>query len=232
MHITIVTLFPEMFIGPLTESIVKRAQNKNIVTISYVQIRDFAQDTHKSVDDHPYGGGAGMILRVDIVDEAINHAKSLRPKDKTRIILLDPQGSVYSQQIARQLSSYEHLILVCGHYEGVDERIRQLVDEEISIGDYILTCGEIPAMVLVDSIVRLLPGTLKKEGVTTDESFSGETLSLEYPQYTTPRTYNGNTVPEILLSGHHKHIAMWRQKEAQKRTQLRRSDLVREKRDP
>jgi tRNA (guanine37-N1)-methyltransferase len=228
MYITIVTLFPEMFHGPLTESILKRAQQQKIVTIAYVNIRDFAHDKHKSVDDHPYGGGAGMILRVDIVDQALAHAKSLHPNVHTRTILLDPQGTTYSQHIAQQLAAFEYLILLCGHYEGVDERIRALVDEEISIGDYILTCGEIPAMVLVDSIVRLLPGTLKKEGATTSESFSGATPLLEYPQYTTPQTYKGKSVPAILLSGHHANIEKWKQKEAQKRTKLRRSDLITE----
>ena len=232
MYITIVTLFPEMFEGPLTQSILKRAQDQKIVTISFVHIRDFAKDKHKSVDDRPYGGGPGMILRVDVVGEALTHAKSLHPNVTTRSILLDPQGTLYSQQKAKQLSSFEHLILLCGHYEGVDERIRALVDEEISIGDYILTCGEIPAMVLADSIVRLLPGTLKKEGVTTDESFSGATPLLEYPQYTTPQTYKGTSVPDILLSGHHAHIGMWKQKEAKKRTTLRRRDLITEQTDP
>ncbi len=226
MQITILTLFPEMFHGPLTESILKRAQNQNIVSIACINIRDFAKDKHKSVDDHPYGGGAGMILRVDIVEAAIQYAKSLHPNIPTHTILLDPQGTPYVQKKAQQLATYDHLILLCGHYEGIDERIRTLIDEEISIGDYILTCGEIPAMVVIDSIVRLLPGTLKKEGVTTNESFSGATPLLEYPQYTTPQTYKGKNVPEILLSGHHAQIEKWKQKEAFKRTKLRRSDLL------
>lgn len=225
MYITVLTLFPDMFTGPFDDSIVKRAKEKGVVAISYVNIRDFAKDKHKSVDDRPYGGGVGMILRVDIVDIALQYAKLLHTNVHTHTILLDPQGTTYSQQIARQLTTYDHLILLCGHYEGVDERIRALVDEEISIGDYILTCGEIPAMVLVDSVVRLLPGTLKKEGVTTNESFSGVTPLLEYPQYTTPQTYKGKSVPDILLSGHHANIEKWKQKEALKRTKLRRSDL-------
>lgn len=229
MYITIVTLFPEMFTGPFTESILKRAQEKKIVTIDFVHIRDFAHDSHKSVDDHPYGGGAGMILRVDVVDQAIAHAKSLHPNKHTHIILLDPQGTPYTQQKAQALAHIEHLILLCGHYEGVDERIRTLVDEEISIGDYILTCGEIPAMVLTDSIVRLLPGTLKKNGVTTNESFSGDTPLLEYPQYTSPRTYKGKSVPDILLSGHHAHILSWQEKQSIAETKRKRSDLLTEK---
>lgn len=228
MHITILTLFPDMFQGPLTESILGRAQSQKIVTLTFVNIRDFACDKHKSVDDHPYGGGVGMILRVDVVDCALTYAKSLHPKAKTYSILLDPQGTPYVQKKAKELTGVEHLILVCGHYEGIDERIRNLVDEEISIGDYVLTGGEIPAMVLVDSIVRLLPGTLKKEGVTANESFSGTTPLLEYPQYTTPRTYKRKTVPKVLLSGHHAHITNWQQKESEKRTKLRRNDLITE----
>jgi len=160
MDITILTLFPEMVSGVFDFSIVKRAQEKNIVHIRCVNIRDFASDKHKSVDDHPYGGGTGMILRVDVVAKAIVYAKSLCPGLDTHVILLDPQGIPYRQKKVRHLASFHHLILICGHYEGVDERIRKLVDEEISIGDYILTGGEIPAMILVDSIVRILPQTL------------------------------------------------------------------------
>ena len=226
MHITVLTLFPDMFQGPLTESIVKRAQNQKIITVTFVNIRNFAADKHKSVDDHPFGGGAGMILRVDVVDKALRYAKSLHVKAKAHSILLDPQGTPYDQKKAKQLSSYDHLIFLCGHYEGVDERIRLLIDEEISIGDYILTGGEIPAMVLIDSIVRLLPGTLKKEGVTTNESFSGETSLLEHPQYTQPKTYKRKSVPAILLSGHHANIEKWKQQGSLKRTKLRRNDLL------
>ena len=228
MQITILTLFPEMFHGPLTESILKRAQEKKIITVTFVNIRDFASDKHKSVDDHPYGGGPGMILRVDIVDRALQSIKYQSASWRTKTILLDPSGTPYTQKKAKQLSSYDHLILICGHYEGVDERIRSLVDEEISIGDYVLTGGEIPAMVLVDSIVRLIPGTIKKEGVTTNESFSGTTPLLEYPQYTQPKTYKGKSVPDILLSGHHANIEKWKQQGSLKRTKLRRSDLLKE----
>ncbi len=226
MHITVLTLFPDMFRGPLTESIVKRAQNQKIVTLNFINIRDFAQDKHKSVDDHPFGGGAGMILRVDVMDRAIQNAKRQMPSAKSKTILLDAGGKQYSQKKAKELSAIAHLILLCGHYEGVDERIKNLVDEEISIGDYILTGGEIPAMVLIDSIVRLLPGTLKKEGVTTNESFSGKTSLLEHPQYTQPKTYKGKSVPNILLSGHHANIEKWKLQESLKRTKLRRKDLL------
>lgn len=233
MHITILTLFPEMFTGPFDASIIKRATDKKIVTINFVNIRNFAKDKHKSVDDHPYGGGAGMILRVDVVDRALQSIKcqACLPARQVsgiryKTILLDAGGKPYTQKIAVELSTIDHLILICGHYEGVDERIRNLVDEEISIGDYVLTGGEIPAMVLVDSIVRLIPGTLKKKGVTTNESFSDATPLLEYPQYTTPQTYKGNNVPDILLSGHHANIETWKQKEALKRTKRRRRDLL------
>lgn len=226
MYITILTLFPDMFQGPLTKSILARAQKQNIVTISFVNIRDFACDKHKSVDDHPYGGGVGMILRVDVVDRALQSIKCHVSDIKYHTILLDAGGKTYTQKKAKELSGVDHLILVCGHYEGIDERIRSLVDEEISIGDYVLTGGEIPAMVLVDSIVRLLPGTLKKEGVTTNESFSGKKLFLEYPQYTQPQTYKRMSVPDILLSGHHEHIEKWKQQQAQRKTKKNRSDLL------
>src|SRR3989344_4768223 len=162
MNFSILTLFPDMFKGPFSESIIKRAIQKKLVTIEYVNIRDFALDKYKTVDDHPYGGGAGMILRVDVVDVAMSNVKCQMSNVKTKTILLDPRGKTYSQKKAMQLSKLDHIVLLCGHYEGVDERIRSLVDEEISIGDYILTGGEIPAMVIVDTIVRLLPGVLKK----------------------------------------------------------------------
>lgn len=218
MKITILTLFPEMFTGPFDYSIVKRAVDKKIVSIDIVNIRDFATDKHKSVDDHPYGGGVGMIVRVDVVDRAINAVKS----EKSTIILLDPGGIPYSQSTARNLATKNHLILVCGHYEGVDQRIRKLVDMELSIGRYILTGGEIPAMVVTDSVVRLIPGVLKKEVATKLESFSREGI-LEYPQYTKPQTYRGMGVPEILRSGDHKNIATWRDNQAVLRSKRVRS---------
>ncbi len=242
MKISILTLFPEMFSGPFDHSIVKRAQEKELITIDFVNIRDFASDNYKSVDDHPYGGGVGMVLRVDVIDRALasvianscperSRRVSSRPTPtrtkvryyKTRTILLDPQGTPYTQKKAVELSHLDHLILLCGHYEGVDERIRSLVDEEISIGDYITTGGEIPAMVIVDSVTRLLPGVLKKEEATQTESFSP---ILEYPQYTRPEAYGGMNVPEVLLSGNHAVIAKWRKKQATLRTKKRRPDLL------
>lgn len=217
MHISILTLFPNMFRGPFDQSIVNRAINKNLMSIDYVNIRNFATDHYKTVDGHPYGGGVGMILRVDVMDRALKSIK------KGHTVLLDAGGTPYTQKKAKELSNVDHLILICGHYEGVDERIRSLIDEEISIGDYILTGGEIPAMVLVDSIVRLIPQVLGKPEATVHESFS-EPL-LEYPQFTEPQTYRGLTVPPVLLSGNHKVIEAWRKDQAIKRTKTRRADL-------
>lgn len=204
MKVTILTLFPEMFRGPFDYSIVKRAVDKKLVELRFINIRDFAADKYKSVDGHPYGGGVGMILRVDVVDRALKAA------GKGHVILLDPGGKVYTQSHARALAKKDHLILLCGHYEGVDERIRTLVDEQISVGEYVLTGGEIPAMTITDSVVRLIPGVLKPEA-TQNESFSrkGE---IEYPQYTQPRDYKGMKVPEILTGGNHKKITEWRTK--------------------
>ncbi len=229
MKISILTLFPEMFTGPFDASIIKRAKEKGSIDIQFVNIRDFATDKHSSVDDRPYGGGAGMILRVDVVDRAIQKVLSTPLKEhplKVRTILLDPTGTPYTQKKAREFSKLDHLILLCGHYEGVDERVRTLVDEEISIGDFVLTGGEIPAMAVVDSVVRLLPGTLKKTEATIQESFS-ENAGLEYPQYTRPEEYNAMKVPDILLSGDHKKISAWQKDEATKRTKARRPDLLR-----
>ncbi|MFZ2024964.1 MAG: tRNA (guanosine(37)-N1)-methyltransferase TrmD [Microgenomates group bacterium] len=224
MFITILTLFPDMFTGPFDVSIIKRAVQKKAVSIAYINMRDFATDKHKSVDEHPYGGGAGMILRVDVVARAINHARSLHPECTNTVILMDPLGIPFRQQQAKQLATLEHIIFVCGHYEGIDERIRTLVDETISLGDFILTCGELPAMVITDAVVRLLKGVLKKEGVTSNESF--EDNLLEYPQYTKPDTFTGMPVPAVLKSGDHKRIREWQHEEAVKKTKKLRPDLL------
>ncbi len=224
MYITILTLFPDMFRGPFDSSIIARAQKKGLVHIEYVDIRDFAKDKHKSVDDHPYGGGTGMVLRVDVVSAALDYAKRLHHGIPSRSILMDPQGERAVQKTIKNMSNEKHLIIVCAHYEGVDERIRSLVDEEISIGDYILTCGELPAMVLVDAIVRLIPHVLKRADATTDESF--ENRLLEYPHYTKPPEFHGKRVPTVLLSGNHQRIAAWRIKESEVRTKKRRPDLL------
>jgi len=205
MKIDILTIFPNIF-TPLEESIVKRAQEKKLVEIAIHDLRKWTTDKHKSVDDKPYGGGAGMVIRVDVVDKALIDLKS----KSSKVILLCPQGEVFTQSKARQLSGFKHIILISGHYEGFDERIREhLVDEEISIGDYVLTGGELPAMVVTDALVRLIPGVLGDE-----ESLVGETHSTpghkKHPVYTRPENYNGWEVPEVLLSGDHKKINLWK----------------------
>lgn len=227
MTITILTLFPEMFVGPFAHSIVKRAQEKGLLTINFVNIRDFGEGAHKMVDDTEYGGGIGMLMKVDVVHKAIEHAKKVKPTAETKVLLMSASGETFKQKKAKQFSELEHLILLCGHYEGVDERIKAFIDEEISIGDFVLTGGEIPAMLIADSVTRLLPGVLP-EGATEDESFSeidNETL-LEYPHYTKPQTYQGHDVPEILLSGNHKKIAEWRHEKAMEKTKSTRPDLL------
>ncbi len=214
MQIDILTLFPPMFTGPFDYSIVKRAIDKKILDLRITDLRDFATDKYKSVDDRPYGGGAGMIMRVDIVDRAITNVKSQMSNQiqKSKIILLDAGGEKFTQQKAVDLSKEDHLIIICGHYEGVDYRVHEhLVDEIISVGDYVLSGGEIPAMVIIDSIVRLLPGVLGNEKSLEEESFTEYRIpNTEYPQYTRPEEYNGWKVPEILLSGDHTKIKKWR----------------------
>jgi tRNA (guanine37-N1)-methyltransferase len=230
MKISIVTLFPQMFEGPFKESIIKRAAQKGIVEIEYIDIRTFGIGTHKIVDDKPYGGGAGMLLRVDVLKNALDSAKCQKGKSKCseRSILLDPKGTLFSQKKARELTCFDHLILVCAHYEGVDERFKKYIDEEISIGDYIVTGGEIPAMVLTDSVLRLIPGVLGKEESNQKESFENLTdeAILEYPQYTRPDEFEGEKVPEVLKAGNHKKIVDWKRKESIKVTRARRSDLI------
>lgn len=209
-----------MFAGPFDASIIKRAKEKNLISIDLINIRDFATDAYKSVDGHPFGGGTGMILRVDVVDRALQKIKG----PKSKVILLDAGGTTYTQKKAREFSKVDDLILICGHYEGIDSRIRELVDEEISVGDYVLTGGEIPTMVVVDSIVRLVPGVLVKEDATVHESHTKKLL--EYPQYTQPRSYKGKDVPEVLLSGNHAAIAAWRESQSIDRTKKMRPDLL------
>ncbi|HJX59042.1 tRNA (guanosine(37)-N1)-methyltransferase TrmD [Candidatus Woesebacteria bacterium RBG_19FT_COMBO_47_8] len=206
MKIDILTLFPDMFTGPFDESIIKRAQEKGLVEISIHDLRNRGEGKRRTVDDRPYGGGVGMILRVDIIDAAL---KELKGKD-TRVILLDATGKTFDQKMARDLSKQKHVILIAGHYEGVDHRVHEhLVDEVVSIGNYVLTGGEIPAMVVTDAVTRLVPGVLEKPQATEIESFSEENI-VEYPQYTRPEDYKGHKVPEVLLSGNHKEIEKWR----------------------
>lgn len=221
MHINIITLFPGMFSNILNESIIKRARSSGKVHIAVHNLRDWTHDKHKTADDKPFGGGAGMVMKPEPIFEAVT---SLKKNKNTRIILLTPQGKKLDQKRVQKLSKEKNLILICGHYEGVDERVRKhLVTDEISIGDYVLTCGELPALVLVDSIVRLVPGVLGHKDSARFESF--EKNLLDYPQYTRPAEYKGMKVPEILLSGNHKNIEKWRKVEAIKRTKNRRPDL-------
>lgn len=219
MTIDVLTLFPEMFTGVISSSIIKRAIDDKKVTINLRNFRDFSKDIHHKVDDTPYGGGCGMILACQPIFDCVN---SLR-RENSKVILLTPDGTVYNQEIAGSLSNEEHLILICGHYEGFDERIRSICDMELSIGDYVLTGGEVPAMVLIDSVTRLLDGVINKESYENDSFYQG---LLDYPQYTKPRVYNGLEVPEVLLSGNHQKIAEFRKVQALERTKLRRPDLL------
>ena len=222
LRVDILTLFPEMFGGFLGESILRIAREKGLLEVRVSNIRDWAEGRHKKVDDTPFGGGPGMVLMVPPVARCL---AAVREMDRRRgpVILLTPQGRPFDQQAARRLAGLERLILLCGHYEGVDERIRTLVDEEISIGDYVLTGGELPAMVVTDAVARLLPGVVGNSASPHEESFS-EGL-LEYPQYTRPRDYEGLAVPDVLLSGNHAEIERWRRQESLRRTQERRPDL-------
>ena len=223
MRFDILTLFPEMFSSPFQESILAKAIEKGLIEVRTINIRDFALDKHRIVDDAPYGGGQGMVMKVEPIARAIEQVKSEDPSVRT--IYLTPEGKPLNQEMARQLSSRSHLILLCGRYEGVDERVRELfVDEEISIGDYVLTGGELAAMVLIDAVSRLLPGVLGSDRSAEEDSFFGSLL--EYPQYTRPASFRGYEVPEVLLSGNHQAISLWRRKEALRRTWMRRPDLL------
>lgn len=225
MKIDILTLFPDMFTGVLGQSILHRAVEKSAVSYHVVNFREFADNKHKTVDDYPYGGGAGMVLKPQPIFDAVSALKEQDESGKPRIILLCPQGERFNQKKAEELSQEEHLIFICGHYEGYDERIRtHLVTDEISIGDYVLTGGELGAMVIIDSVVRLLPEVLGKEESHQQDSFS--TGLLEHPHYTRPADFRGLKVPEVLMNGNHQLIEEWRTKEALRRTLLRRPDLL------
>ena len=225
MRVDIITIFPEMFEPVLNESIMLRAQAKGKVKFHIHDLRDFTSDKHRKVDDRPFGGGSGMLMQPEPIFKAVEHIKSRTKSKNTKVILLCPQGEKLTQKIAKNISKDKHIILICGHYEGVDERVRQkLVDVEISIGDYVLTGGELAAMVLIDSVVRLLPGVLGDKNSLNFESFEGNLL--EHPHYTRPANFRRMNVPEVLLSGDHKKIEAWRNKEAVKRTKERRPDLL------
>ena len=219
MKFDVLTLFPEMF-DVLNQSIIGRAVEKDLININLINIRDFSKDKHKNVDDTPYGGGAGMVIRPDVVYEAFQSVKT----EGAKVIYMSPQGKVLDQKKVVELSKEKHLILLCGHYEGIDQRVLdEIVDEEISIGDYVLTGGELPAMVLIDSVSRYVEGVISEDS-TSEESFSNNLL--EYPQYTRPEVFNGEKVPEVLLSGHHENIRKWREEKAIEITKNKRPDLL------
>lgn len=219
MKFDILTLFPEMF-APLEQSIIGRAVENNRIEINLTNIRDFSKDKHKKVDDTPYGGGKGMVIRPDVVYDAYESVKD----ENAKVIYMSPKGNVLNQEKVKELSKENHLIILCGHYEGIDQRVLdEIVDEEISIGDYVLTGGEIPAMVLVDSVSRYVEGVLS-EGATSEESFSDGLL--EYPQYTRPEEFRGKKVPDVLISGHHENIKKWREEKSLEITKKNRPDLL------
>jgi len=223
VHIDILTLFPQMFQGMFDSGIFRRAIDQKLVSVGIHNIRDYTHDKHHSVDDYPYGGGAGMVLKPEPIFEAVESIKG--EPDTVPIILLTPQGRLFCQQIAQELSQYSHLILICGHYEGIDERVREhLATDEISIGDYVLSGGELAAMVVTDAVVRLLPGVLGSAASPLDDSHAAGLL--EYPQYTRPAIYRGWSVPEVLLSGNHAQIARWRREQVILRTLERRPELL------
>lgn len=221
MKIDVLTLFPGMFAGPLDESIVRRARDTGRLDLQLHNLRDWTHDRHKTVDDRPFGGGPGMLLKPEPIFEAVESLAG----DSTQVVLLTPQGRRFEQAIARELAKKSHLLLVCGSYEGFDERIREaLADDELSIGDYVLTNGALPAMVVIDAVTRLLPGVLGDDSSATEESFSQGLL--EYPHYTRPAEFRGMKVPDVLLSGHHAQIERWRHEQAASRTRQRRPDLL------
>ena len=222
MKIDILTLFPDMFTGFLNESIIKRAIDRKLVNINIINFRNYTNDPHNKVDDTPYGGGAGMVLMPQPIFDAVESLKD----DDSYVILLTPSGKTYNQNIAKSLKTKKHIILICGHYEGFDERIRTLADYEISIGDFVLTGGEIPSMAIMDSIIRLIDGVINEKSSQND-SFNDNLL--DYPTYTFPREYKGMRVPDVLLSGHHENINKYRNEERIKRTKIRRPDLLEKK---
>ncbi|HVF69836.1 MAG TPA: tRNA (guanosine(37)-N1)-methyltransferase TrmD [Xanthomonadales bacterium] len=239
MKITILTLFPTMFKGPFDQSIIKNAIDKDLFEIEFVDIRNWGIGKHKMVDDTEYGGGIGMVLKVDVLHQAIEKSKINPPageagnqksKIQEKVVLLSATGKAYNQAKAQEFSKLDHLILICGHYEGVDERVKKYIDEEISVGDFVLTGGEIPAMMIADSIARLIPGVLPR-GATENESFSeiDQQTLLEYPHYTKPRIYNENQVPEVLLSGNHPEIEKWRKNKSLEVTKKLRPDLLKKR---
>lgn len=226
MKIDILTLFPGMFTGPFDSSIIKRARDKGLLDIDCIDIRDYAGNKHHTVDDTPYGGGAGMVMQAPPILRALDAVRQKRGEALTRVVLMCPTGLSFNQNYARDLAREEHLVLICGHYEGVDERVRELaVTDELSIGDYVLTGGELPAMVVVDAVARMIPGVLGEQASAREDSFYRGLL--EYPHYTRPRACEGLPVPEILTSGHHEKIRLWRRRQTLLKTLERRPELLR-----
>lgn len=223
MEIKIFSIFPEMFDGPLNSSLLGKAQDKGVLSIEVIDFREYSTNKHRAVDDYPYGGGVGMVLQPEPVISALRDRLDLEDPEQ-EIILMTPQGKVFTQEDAKQLAQKKKLAFVCGHYEGFDERIRSFATAEYTIGDYVLTGGEIPAMVMVDTISRLVPGVIKEQESFEEDSFYQGLL--EYPQYTRPQVFEGMAVPEVLMSGHHEKIRLWRKKESLRRTLLRRPDLL------
>ena len=224
MRIDFLSLFPSMFLGPFDDSIIRRARDNGILDIHILNPRDFAFDRHKHVDDSPFGGGSGMVLKPEPMFRALRFLLGTTNFQRRRILLMSPDGAVFSQDKAKELSAFDQLIFLCGHYEGFDARITELADEVLSIGDYVLTGGELPAMVMVDAVARMLPGVLgSEESAPTDSFYHG---LLEYPQYTRPRDYHGKVVPEVMFSGDHAKIALWRRRESLRLTFERRPDLL------
>lgn len=224
MQFHVVTGFPNLFTGPLTESIIKRARERGLAEIYLHDLRDFATDKHRSIDDYPYGGGPGMILKPEPIFACVEHIQKTYALEKTKVILMSPQGEVFNQNKANALVREKDLLIICGHYKGVDERVREhLITEEISIGDYVVTGGELPAMIVMDAVIRLLPGVLGDLDSAYGDSF--QTNLLDHPHYTRPEEFRGHRVPEVLISGHHAKIAAWRREIAQQRTRERRADL-------
>lgn len=225
MHFDILTLFPNMFRSPFEESIIKRASEQGLVTITIHNIRDYAAGKHRVTDDAPYGGGGGMIMKPEPIVHAVESILGTEDSTRVPVILLTPQGRPFTQRVARELSAYSRILLICGRYEGVDERVRKLLaSDEISVGDYVLTGGEIPAMVIVDAVTRLIPGVLGDPSATSKDSHADGLL--EYPQYTRPPVFRGHAVPEILVSGNHAAVELWRRRQALRRTHERRPDLL------
>jgi len=224
MKIDVLTLFPEMLEGPLNYSMMKRAADKGLIDVDLINFRKFGIGKHDQVDDTPYGGGAGMLLKPEPIFEAMDEIKEKTPDTKKRVILMDPAGKPFDQEMAQEFSEEEHLIFICGHYEGYDERIRSLVTDEVSLGDYVLTGGELASLVMMDASIRLIPGVLGNKQSAIEDSYSSGLL--EHPHYTRPSSYREMDVPEVLMSGNHKLIDEWRHQESLKRTMKRRPDML------